>query len=80
MHIIAGYDINYFENLKILTFGDEIIYKTKLGIKKFKVSEIRTIEETDWSVLENSDTTELTLITCISSQPDKRLCVKAKQI
>lgn len=67
---------NYFADVKDLTFGDEIIYKTRMGERRYKVCEIKEIEETDWSVISNSEENMITLITCINNKPEYRLCVQ----
>lgn len=67
---------NYFADIKDLTFGDEIIYKTRMGERRYRVCEIKEIEETDWSVISNSDDNMITLITCINNKPEYRLCVQ----
>ena len=67
---------NYFADVKNLTFGDEIIYKTRMGERRYMVCEIEEIEETDWSVISNSDDNMITLITCINNKPEYRLCVQ----
>ena len=35
------------------------------------------IEETDFSYLKSTDDNRITLITCVSGQKEKRLCVQA---
>lgn len=72
--------VQYFEKINELQNGDEIIYKTKLGIRKYAVYENKTIPETDWSVIENSTENIITLITCVKNKPEIRLCVRAKEI
>ena len=67
---------NYFESINKLTFDDEIIYKTRMGERRYRVCEIKEIEETDWSVISNSDSNMITLITCINNKPEFRLCVQ----
>lgn len=67
---------NYFERVKELTFGDEIIYKTRMGERRYEVCSIKEIRDTDWSVISNSDDNMITLITCINNKPDYRLCVQ----
>ena len=67
---------NYFADVKNLTFGDEIIYKTRMGERRYRVCEIKEIEETDWSVISNSDDNMITLITCINNKPEYRLWVQ----
>ena len=72
-----GYPVNYFENLKNLKGGEEIIYtygefkKTYVVTKNIKISDI------DWSYLENSNENKITLITCIENEPSYRRCVQA---
>lgn len=71
--------VHYFERINELQDGDEIIYKTKLGIRKYIVYENKVIESTDWSVIENTQENILTLITCVKNSSDKRLCIRAKE-
>ena len=74
-----GYNQNFFENLKDVEMDAEIIYKTKYSEKKYYVSEIKEIEETDLSVLNPTENNQLTLITCVANQREKRLCVIATE-
>ncbi|MBQ3409685.1 MAG: class D sortase [Clostridia bacterium] len=67
---------HYFEKINKLNIGDEIKYQTKLGTRIYKVSQIKNISEEDLSVLENTKDNTITLITCVKSQPELRLCVK----
>ena len=76
-HITDGFPINYFEKVKDLKLGDEIIYKTPYGKKIYQVELSIIIEETDWSYLQETEENKITLITCVSNQPTKRLCVQA---
>lgn len=71
---------HYFEAINNLKNGDEILYKTKMGEKKYSVYENKIIDSTDWSVIENTKENVLTLITCVKNNQDKRLCIKAKEI
>lgn len=75
-----GYPINYFSKLKELKAGDKIIYKTELGAKTYSVEIIETIEDTDWSYLQETKDNRITLITCVENQPNKRLCVQAIEV
>ena len=70
---------HYFEKINELVQGDVITYKTKLGIRNYEVSEIKEINSTDWSIIENNESNSITLITCITGKPDKRLCVIGKE-
>ena len=75
-----GYQINYFERLKELEFGDIIIYKTENGERKYKVDVITIIDDTDWSYLEETLDNRITLITCVENQPIKRRLVQGVEI
>ncbi len=82
----SGTSAHYFANINFLCANDEIVYKTKLGTKKYKVQSVSKIKSTDWSMVigqtknnEKSSNT-ITLITCINRQPDYRLCVRGIEI
>ena len=75
--ITGGFPINYFEKVKDLKTGDEIIYITPGGIKTYQVELSIVIEDTDWSYLQETEDNRITLITCVRNQPSKRLCVQA---
>ena len=70
---------HYFEKINQLDLNDEIIYKTKLGTRIYKVSNIKEISEEDFSVLNDTDENTITLITCIKNKSNMRLCVKATE-
>lgn len=72
--------VHYFEKINELQVGDEIIYKTKYGSRIYKVYENNIIDETDWSVIENTSENIITLITCINNEPEKRLCVRGEEV
>lgn len=72
--------VHYFENINKLQTGNEIIYKTKFGTRKYEVYESNIISETDWSVIENTGKNIITLITCIKNVPESRLCVRAREV
>ena len=73
----ANYKGNfYFNDLNKLEVGDVVFYKYYENYdRKFIVSDIKEVEETDTSVLNDSDETKLTLITCIKGKHEKRLVV-----
>ena len=75
-----GEDVGFFKRLNELQIGDEIIYHHAFGEYIYKVSEIKEIEETDFSVLEPSTTDKLTLITCVKGKKKLRLCVICDRI
>lgn len=72
-----GYTNNYFQNLKDLVEGDEIIYKCEDFAKIYVVTEHIIIEDTDWTELEDTTDNMLTLITCVENEPSYRRCIKA---
>lgn len=72
-----GYSKNHFARLNELVKGDEITYSTKYGKRTYIVEDIQEISKTNVEVLENSEENRLTLITCITNQPEKRLCITA---
>ena len=49
-----GYEYNYFEKLKKLKINDEIIYKYENFEKKYLITKIEIIKNTDWSYLEKT--------------------------
>ena len=74
-----GYEVNYFENLKSVKIGDEIIYKYNDFEMIYEIDTIEIIEDTDWSYLEETEDNKITLITCVENEPNFRRCVQATQ-
>lgn len=74
-----GYEVNYFENLKSVKIGDEIIYQYNNFKMIYEIDTIEIIEDTDWSYLEETDENKITLITCVENEPNYRRCVQATQ-
>ena len=75
---LAAHNTNKFwAKLHTLQVGDKITYTSFLGTKEYSVTNVSTISETDWSVLDNTNENTLTLITCVKGQPNLRLCVQA---
>ena len=74
-----GFKNNYFENLKNIRKGDEIIYKYNDFIKTYMVDTIEIIRNTDWSYLENTKENKITMITCTENEPNFRLCIQATE-
>lgn len=72
-----GYKYNYFEGLKRLELGDEIIYQTDKGTRKYEIVRKEKIKETDLLCLEDTEKNQLTLITCVENMPEYRLCIQA---
>lgn len=72
-----GYEVNYFQNLKLLKEGDTIVYTHNEFIKEYEVEKNRIIRDTDWKYLENTEDNRLTLITCVENEPEYRRCIQA---
>lgn len=75
-----GGDFAFFARINELEEGDSIKYQTKFYTREYKVDNIQTIYETDWSLLEPTEENKLTLITCITNRRPQRLCVQATEI
>lgn len=76
----AGHNYwNIWSKLHTLKLGDKISYISYLGTREYEVFCTKEIDETDWSLLQNTDENIITLITCIKNKPEKRLCVQAKE-
>ena len=67
----------YFRDIHQLAEGDIVRYKTALGEREYRVSEVKEITDDDWSFLSRTDDNRLTLITCITGKPNMRLMVQA---
>ena len=74
-----GNKYSYFARINELELGDEIVYTTKYGERKYVVDTKKEILETDWNDLEGTSDNKLTLITCIKNKTNQRLCVQAVQ-
>lgn len=71
-----GYRVNYFQDIKKLEKGDEIIYEFKDIKLKYLVIQNEIIKDTDIAVIENTKENIITLITCVENQPENRRCVR----
>lgn len=72
-----GYNVNYFQNLKELDIGDEIYYTFNNIKRRYIVDSKKIINETDWSMLNNTKENKITLITCVEDEPEYRRCIQA---
>lgn len=61
---LSGHRDGFFRPLKDIKFGDKITLHTLDGDQVFLVSDVRIVDALDISVLDQTDTTVLTLITC----------------
>ena len=75
-----GYQCNFFQKIKTLNLGDEIIYCTKQGKKVYQVQINKVILETDWSYLKDTKDNRITLITCEENREEYRRCIQAVQV
>lgn len=73
----SGFLINYFKDLNTLEYNDEIKYNYYGNIKVYKVTEKYIVDEEDLNVLAVDFKDKMTLITCITGSPSKRLCIEA---
>ena len=67
----------WFRNLHKVEKGDVVTYQTALGIRIYEVTEIKEIDETDWTMLGRTEDNRITMTTCINGKPSKRLVVQA---
>ena len=72
--------LTIFQDYMNLKNGEEIIYITNMGERRYQVCENMVISETNVKVLENTQDNILTLITCEKGQRNKRRCIIAKEI
>ena len=75
-----GYKMNFFENIKDLSIGDELIYIINNVENKYKIVIKEIIDDRNWKHISNTLDNRLTLITCVENQPENRLCIQAIQI
>ena len=61
---ISGHRDGFFRPLKDIKLGDVIEILTPTGVEEFEVSDITIVDALEVSVLDPTDTTVLTLITC----------------
>lgn len=82
---ISAHNVNfngtdgYFKYLYKLDAGDFLTYETALGSRKYTITKVKTIAADDWSYLSRSTDNRITMVTCISGQPEKRLVVQAEE-
>jgi len=76
LHITGGYPVNYFQDVKNLEMGDEIIYEYNGQTRTYVVDTIEVIESTDWSYLQRAEDNRITLITCVEDEPNLRRAIQ----
>lgn len=77
---IGNASYSFFERLDELETGDVLQYETSLGVRQYRVDEIHTIADDDWSVIGRTDENCLTLTTCVEGAENLRLCVRAVEM
>jgi len=70
---------HYFSRINELKNGEEIIYITNMGERRYRVVESKLIEETNVEILEDTEENIITLITCVTGQKSKRRCVIGRE-
>ena len=73
----CGNAVNYFERIKSLRVGDEIIYKKDDYIATYVVEFSGVINSSDLSYLDQGDDDMITLITNIENESGYLRCVQA---
>jgi sortase A len=81
---LSAHRDSFFRPLKDIAVGDAIELQTRTGVQHFQVAETRIVDPLDVSVLNATDATILTLITCypfyyVGYAPD-RYVVRAKLV
>lgn len=76
----GGSYAHYFSKINELKNGEEIIYITNMGERRYEVIENKIIKETNVNILGNTEENCLTLITCVTGEKSKRQCVIGKEI
>ena len=66
---------HYFSRINQLKNGEEIIYITSMGERRYIVIENKIIEETNVGILKDTADNTITLITCVTGKRDKRQCI-----
>ncbi len=80
---LAGHNrgkVQPFNKLHKLAVGDEVVLKTKLGTREYKVVSVSKVGEDDRSGLAVTKENKLTLYTCVEDERDYRWCVVCTEI
>lgn len=70
---------HYFSRLHELKNGEEVIYITNMGERRYIVCENKMIYETNVDILKDTDENTITLITCVRAKRAYRRCVIARE-
>lgn len=77
---LAAHNNTFFQYLKDVNIGDTVEYTVEGVKKEYKIVSKEQIAYNDWSVLSSTDTNQLTMISCVRNQPEKRLAVFAVEV
>lgn len=69
--------VAFFRDIHQLKQGDSLVYKTLQGERHYQVTQVLEIAQDDWGYLGRTEDNRITLITCITGKPEKRLMVQA---
>lgn len=80
---IAGHRDGYFRGLRHVELGDTMTLATRYGVGRYEVDDLRVVDPEQVEVLEPSDESRLTLVTCypfyyVGAAP-KRYVVRARR-
>lgn len=75
-----GNEYGFFQKINLLQKGDKIFYQTEKGRRIYEVNLKQQIQKTNWYYLQDTKQNQLTLITCVKNEPNKRICIQAKQV
>lgn len=67
-------------DIKDLEIGDTITYTTIYGTRTYKVVLVKTISSSDWNYLQATVDNRITITTCLTNQPSKRVCAQAVEV
>ena len=70
---------HYFSRIHELKNGEDIIYISNMGERRYSVYESKIIKETNVDVLKETNENIITLITCVKGQRQNRRCVIGKE-
>ena len=73
-----GYDVNYFERLKVVNIEDTVYYTYGNVKKEYIVFSKEIIKDTNVDILDDFQNGKniLTLITCVEDMPELRRCIR----
>ena len=70
-----------FRDLHKVSIGDEVIYRTRFGTRRYRIDVKIEIAEDDWSYLgKYSEVNKITMTTCVAGVANKRLCVQGTEV